>query len=286
MILLSGAQGPLARQILPMLRDSQPVCAFDREQGDVSDAGFISRLLDESTPEAFVYCSDFEGLEQCERDLEGAYRSNAFVPADVARQCGERGVFFIYLSTSHVFAGNAGRPYREDDETAPLSAYGDSKLLGERLLKESGVRHAVVRLAEPFGREQMFFGGNFPWRLCDGVFKTIRDCVVSVVSTSQISEALLGITAGKAEGLFHCAGEGSCRASEFLGAALEALGRRRGTHPAHRVEELSYEEFTYPSERPMYAALDCGKLSSLLGRPLAHWREAMEESIARFGADL
>lgn len=233
-----------------------------------------------------MYCSDFEGLEQCERDLEGAYRSNAFVPVDIVRLCHERGVLFMYFSTCHVFAGKAEKPYREEDETGPLSAFGDSKLLGERLLRESGCRHCIIRLAEPYGKDRLFFGGNFPWDLSSGVFRTIRDSVISTVSAGQISEALLGIISGKAEGLYHCAADGSCLASEFLTAALDAAARRKGISPVHRVEEIPYEEFIYPSERPIFAALDGGRLNALLGKPLAHWRKAVEESIARFGADL
>src|SRR5664279_319394 len=56
-----------------------------------------------------------------------------------------------------VFDGALNRPYREDDPPGPRSAYGRSKLLGERLVAERCANSVVVRTAWLFSP----YGTNF-----------------------------------------------------------------------------------------------------------------------------
>ncbi len=57
--------------------------------------------------------------------------------------------------TDYVFDGGLDRPYREDDPTGPISAYGASKLAGERAVAAATDNHAILRTAwiySPFGK--------------------------------------------------------------------------------------------------------------------------------------
>ena len=67
------------------------------------------------------------------------------------------GAPLLQLSTDYVFDGALNRPYREDDPPGPRSAYGRSKLLGERLVAERCANSVIVRTAWLFSP----YGGNF-----------------------------------------------------------------------------------------------------------------------------
>ena len=56
-----------------------------------------------------------------------------------------------YISTDYVFDGRAREPYLESDPVGPLSAYGHSKLEGERATAAANPRHWIVRSAWLFG---------------------------------------------------------------------------------------------------------------------------------------
>ena len=58
----------------------------------------------------------------------------------------------MQVSTDYVFAGDAGRPYAEDDVPAPRTAYGRTKLAGERaVLNRLPGSGYVVRTAWLYG---------------------------------------------------------------------------------------------------------------------------------------
>jgi dTDP-4-dehydrorhamnose reductase len=50
----------------------------------------------------------------------------------------------VHFSTDYVFDGSGGRPWREDDPTCPLSAYGASKLAGEHEVRSAGGPHLII----------------------------------------------------------------------------------------------------------------------------------------------
>src|ERR1039457_3412066 len=75
---------------------------------------------------------------------------NADRPGELARIARELGIPLVHYSTNYVFDGVRGE-YAEGDTPAPLSAYGRSKLLGERRIAENGGQWYVVRTAVIFG---------------------------------------------------------------------------------------------------------------------------------------
>src|SRR5262249_47398249 len=50
-------------------------------------------------------------------------------------------------STDYVFDGRKTGPYREDDATNPINAYGRSKLAGDLAVAAAGGHHAILRVA-------------------------------------------------------------------------------------------------------------------------------------------
>ena len=84
-------------------------------------------------------------------------RVNGEGAGHVAEAAAELGVPLIHFSTDYVFDGSAPRPYREDDATAPLGAYGRSKLEGERRVTALCPNAAILRTAWVYSP----FGANF-----------------------------------------------------------------------------------------------------------------------------
>ena len=141
--LITGNRGQLGSALEAQLAaapDAEIVAAVDLPEVDVADAVAVEQLFTslEATPDVVVNAAAFTHVDRCEREPEAAERANAVAPGLLARACKRLGSTLVHVSTDYVFAGDADRPYREDDPPAPNSNYGRTKLRGEQRVLAEG----------------------------------------------------------------------------------------------------------------------------------------------------
>ncbi len=113
---------------------------------DLAQRGSCAAVAEALAPDFVVNLAALSRMDACESDPELAFRVNAWLPGELAERFGNR---LLHVSTDLVFDGSAA-PYCESDVPSPSSAYGRSKLEGERAAREHGGR--VVRVPLLFGR--------------------------------------------------------------------------------------------------------------------------------------
>jgi len=184
----------------------------------------------------------------------------------------------VLLSTDFVFDGLGKRPYREDDPTAPLSAYGRTKLAGEHAaLAEHAKGTRIVRTQWLYGPRGKHFPGTIHGLAqTRPELKVVDDQVGSPTTTLELAPALWDVLARGEAGIYHAACEGSCSWFELARATLELSGLV-GT----KITPCSTAEFPRPARRPAYSVLDCSKLARLRGRALLPWRAALAAFLER-----
>src|ERR1700761_3054063 len=160
--LVTGAGGMLGTDLVAALTsDGEPVAAMDRAGLDVTDAAAVTDAIARCRPDVVVNCAAWTAVDDAEAAEEQALAVNAGGPANLAAACAGAGSRLVQISTDYVFAGDAGRPYAEDDVPAPRTAYGRTKLAGERAvlgrLPGSGY---VVRTAWLYGAHGPSFVGT------------------------------------------------------------------------------------------------------------------------------
>ncbi len=279
MILLSSTDSSLASVFLPLLRESFQVCAFGDAEGSPADARFMTGLLDEMKPEAFLCFPRMDDIERCEYEREDAYRHNAFIPGEAARLCAARGVRFVYVSSAYVFDGTKTGAYVEDDPAQPATAFGDSLLLGERLVWESGCAHLVMRLPDVYGTGASWLDRAMGALAGGQAAGVIRDRRISPLSADRAALALAGTIRDGREGVFHAAGAGSVSAADFLRSFYRILHLMRGDDGLPAIDEVPAEEYLSPVEWPLNTALDPGRLASRAGVEAAGWEAVLEEFV-------
>ncbi len=251
-LLVTGANGMLGHRVVTDARTrGWEVVGVDLPDGDLTDAEVAMDLVQQHGPEAVVHCAAFVDVDGAEEKEDLALAVNADASANVAAAAASVGARVVAVSTDYVFDGTlTGRPYVESDPTAPIGAYGRTKLAGEQALAGHNDNHAIARTAWLFG----VGGKNFldtMLRLGESrdAVAVVTDQVGSPTYTGHLSSALLDLAAIDATGVFHTAGGGQCSWHELT----VELYRQAGV--TARVDETTAAEFARPAPRPAWSVL-------------------------------
>ena len=134
--LVTGAGGMLGTDLVAALTArGEPVTAMDRAGLDVTDAAAVTEAVARCRPDVVVNCAAWTAVDDAEAAEEQARAVNAGGAANLAAACAGLGGRLVQLSTDYVFAGDAGRPYAEDDRPAPRT--GPPRRPGNRTDNES-----------------------------------------------------------------------------------------------------------------------------------------------------
>ncbi len=228
-LLLTGAAGMLGRDLAAAAeRAGHEVDPLARGDLDIRDADAVHAAIAAAAPDAVVNCAAWTDVDGAEADEAAATRLNGAAAGHVAAAAAAAGAFTVQVSTDYVFDGTGTEPYTESAATAPVGAYGRSKLAGELAVAAAAPEaHAIVRTAWLFGRH----GGNFVatmLRLASerDALTVVDDQVGCPTFTGHLAEALVTVAEGRLGGVRHVAGAGACSWYDLAAATFAATGRQ------------------------------------------------------------
>jgi dTDP-4-dehydrorhamnose reductase len=246
-LLITGAAGMLGRDVAAAAgRSGHEVVALARAQLDIADRAAVQRAIAAARPDAVVNCAAWTDVDGAEEHEAEATRVNG----DGAGHLAEAAPYLVHVSTDYVFDGQGTEPYREDHPAGPLSAYGRSKLAGERAVQNANPDHAIVRSSWLFGAG----GRNFVDTMLRlgaerDALRVVEDQVGCPTFTGHLAEALVTIAVNRPAGILHVAGGGACSWFELARAALQEQ------NITTRIEPCTTAEFPRPAPRPAYSVL-------------------------------
>ena len=142
-LLVFGRTGQVATELARRLPGGVTARFLGRDRADLSDpAACAARVRD---CDAVINAAAWTAVDRAETDEAAATVVNGAAPGAMAVACAALGVPFVHVSTDYVFDGAGDRPFRPEDPTGPLGAYGRSKLAGEQAVRASGARHLILR---------------------------------------------------------------------------------------------------------------------------------------------
>jgi dTDP-4-dehydrorhamnose reductase len=144
-------------EIIPATRTGALEDGTSCKRIDLADPDDLAEALDRIAPDLIVNAAAYTAVDRAEDEPGLAMRVNGEAVGGIGAWAAAHGARVVHYSTDYVFDGRATRPYREDDTTHPLGAYGRSKLAGEIALRDSGARHLILRTAWVYGAR----GHNF-----------------------------------------------------------------------------------------------------------------------------
>lgn len=277
-IVIAGGHGMLASAFFRNLASrGHQATGVDRDVCDLSQEGDVARLFETYKPTLLLNCAAHTKVDLCEEQEALANAINGHAVAHMARHARLHGTFLVHISTDFVFDGKGTRPYQVTDPVGPLSAYGRSKLLGERLLQENAPRRwMIARTAWLYGRN----GPSFPRTMVERgranqPLKVVNDQVGSPTHTEDLAAAVLDLIDRDAIGLWHLTNSGQTNWFEFAKATLEAFGVKAAVAPTTTAEWFKIRPTS--AHRPSYSVLDVNSFAAKVGRPMRPWRTALHD---------
>ena len=253
---------------------------------DITDAKCVLEAVKEAGPDVVVHTAAMTDVDGCQADKDKAYKINAEGTKNVALACKDSGAILIYISTDYVFDGKGKTPYKESDNTSPLSAYGDSKLKGEEAVKAIFKKYFILRTSWLYGEN----GKNFVKTILakaktDKVLKVVSDQIGSPTYTVDLAKAIhklldklsLQLKAYSLQpyGIYHVSNSGGISWNEYAKKILELAGS------STKVIPISSEELNRPAVRPAMSVLDNSKFTGYTGYRLRGWEEALKEYLEK-----
>ncbi|MDT0433790.1 dTDP-4-dehydrorhamnose reductase [Streptomyces sp. NPDC005840] len=278
--LVTGAAGMLGRDTVGELaRRGAEVTGLDRAALDLTRPDAVEAALAAHRPDLVVNCAAYTAVDAAETDEATALRVNGDGPRHLARACAATGARLVHVSTDYVFPGDARAPYPEDHPTGPRTAYGRTKLAGERaVLTELPGASAVVRTAWLYGVHGRSFvramiGLEAERRTVDVVDDQYGQPTWSADVAARIAD--LGPLVGHgASGVFHATSRGVTTWYDLAREVFTRLGADPG-----RVRPVASAAFPRPAPRPAYSALGHGRWRGAGLPPTRPWRTALHEAL-------
>ena len=281
--LVTGARGMLGRDLVTVLEDrGEAVTGLSRADLDITDAGAVREALARRRPEVVVNCAAWTAVDDAEASEDAALRVNGEAVAGLAACCAARGAALVQVSTDYVFDGLGRQPYPEDGRPAPRTAYGRTKLAGERaVLEQPGLAGYVVRTAWLYGAH----GRNFVSTMIAKAREQERVHVVDdqrgqptwSVDVADRIHALVASDA--APGIYHATSGGE---TTWFGLAREVF-RLLGADPA-RVVPATSSALARPAPRPAYSVLGHAAWERAGLTPIGGWQQALQRGLPGLAA--
>ena len=270
-ILILGAKGMLGQDLAKVLADYD-LTLWDREEIDIADQNQVDKKITLLNPQIIINCAAYTAVDDCETHKDLALQVNNQAVGNLALCAKRIGAIFVHISTDYVFSGQNTKGYAEDSqEFGPINFYGESKLSGEKTLKNIGGDYYLIRTSWLYGKNGKNFVETMLKLGSEGKeLKVVNDQFGKPTFTVDLAKQILYILSNHLGfGIYHAINEtkeGGITWYEFAQKIFE-LSKLQV-----KLKPCTSAEFQRPAKRPAHSALINNKLL-----PLRTWEEALKE---------
>lgn len=282
-LLITGSHGQVGTELVRQaLILGWEVKGTSRDELDITDAHAVSLFVQDVKPDVVINAAAYTAVDRAEDDSDAAFTVNWDGPGNLAKACVEFDIPLVHYSTDYVFDGSKPGAYGEDDPVAPLGVYGESKLAGEKAVRDVCSKYLILRIGWVFSA----YGNNFVKTMLRlgterdelGVVADQFGKPTSAAEIARITLAILMDTKGK-WGTYHLAQPEAISwhgFSEviFAEARSQAIQLKIGN-----VKAIGTSDYPTPAKRPANSELNCECVESVFDIHIRPWRESLPEVI-------
>lgn len=283
-ILVTGSKGQLGNEIR-VLAEDYPDFDFiytDVDELDITDQFKVESFFVANKPQVIINCAAYTAVDKAESDEDTSYLINATAVENLSKSAAKIEALIVQISTDYVFDGKSYLPYLETDETNPQSAYGRTKLAGEKAVFKYASKGLILRTSWLYSA----FGNNFVKTMTKyGIereeLKVVYDQVGTPTYARDLAKAILDIIpfAMQHSGteLFHYSNEGVASWYDFAKIIIDFSGINCNIKP------IRTKDYPLPAPRPSFSVLSKSKIKDIYKIDIPYWSDSVKNCIQRLG---
>lgn len=274
-ILVTGAGGQLGGNLLRRDVPGVSIRGLTSSDLDITDADAVRDAV--RPGDVVLNCAAYTAVDAAETDEDAAAAVNATGPRILAEACARVGARLVHVSTDYVFPGDASTPYEVDDATGPRTAYGRTKLAGERAVLAADPTAVVVRTAWVYtGTGSDFVATMLRLQRERDTVSVVDDQVGSPTFAGDLAAGLLELAMRpQVRGVLHATNAGRATWFELARAVFAGVGA-----DPERVRPCTTADFPRPAPRPAYSVLSSAAWERAGLTPLRPWADALADALA------
>jgi dTDP-4-dehydrorhamnose reductase len=281
-ILVTGSEGQLGKEIKARSKNysGYEFIFTDIDSLDITDGKKVIEFISRNYCDWIINCAAYNFVEKAETDNENALQINGLAVKNLVESIKGTDSRLIHFSTDYVFDGKANIPYDEKAVTNPLSAYGRSKLEGEKYALQH-FASMIIRTSWLYSE----FGNNFVKSILskgkvNETLNVVFDQTGTPTYAADLADAVLLIISKVIRnqiafnaGLYHYSNEGVCSWYDFATEIINESGIECKVNP------ILTKDFGSAVQRPVYSVLDKSKIKDNYGIEIPHWRTSLRRCL-------
>jgi len=287
MIWLIGNKGMLGQEVEKLLKRKRLSYLASDKEVDITNYPILQEFTKNIELAWIINCSGYTEVDKAEKEIEKAFLVNRDGVRNISKIATEKQAKLIHLSTDYVFNGgkNTHLSYTEEDKTEPISIYGESKLAGEREIKETFKKYFIIRTAWLYGRG----GKNFVSTMLKlfkekEEIKVVSDQWGSPTYTVDLAEVILKMINNDSDkfGIYHFTNEGVTNWYEFA-REIYRKSKKLGIIDSNKeveIRSIETKEYPTPAQRPKWSFLSKEKIKRELSLDIRNWEDALTDFLS------
>ncbi|HBX52068.1 MAG: dTDP-4-dehydrorhamnose reductase [Bacteroidetes bacterium RIFOXYA12_FULL_35_11] len=291
-ILITGSEGQLGKEI-QKISEQNPFSAYNFIFTDIISSGTNNKILDITDQNAVnklfasekidyvINCAAYTAVDKAEEEKEKAFLINATAPAILAECSSIYNAKIIHFSTDYVYDGTNSIPYKETDSVNPQSAYGKTKLSGEKAVIQVCSDSIIIRTSWLYSA----FGNNFIKTILKygkerGALNVVFDQIGTPTYAKDLAVAVLKIIDETENdnnkfipGIYHFSNEGVCSWYDFAQTIIKLSGISCNIIP------VETKDYPLPAKRPAYSVLNKEKIKKTFNIEIPYWQDGVEDCL-------
>ena len=275
-VLVIGSNGQLGQSLRSIASNYNIDFTFsDRSILDITDQECINLYFQNNNFDFCINCSAYTAVDNAENDEDLAKKINVLGVSYLAEACKKYQIVLVHISTDFVFNGMAFKPYTEQNQTDPISVYGQTKLDGEKEIQRILDNYYIIRTSWLYSE----FGNNFMKSMLNlsknrDNLSIVSDQIGTPTYAVDLAKVIITmIQTNSNYGLYHYSNLGVASWYDFAKAIFEY------SHIKIEVNSIPSKNYPTPAKRPFFSVLDKSKIQNNFNLEIPYWRESLKKSL-------